>query len=65
MLALLAAAAVLLSHDDPVPATPWDLVVELEITAEDPPRRRLYVRRFDGSGDRILFSGGDGEYPVW
>ena len=35
------------------------------VTAEDPPRRRLYVRRFDGSGDRILFSGGDGEYPVW
>jgi Tol biopolymer transport system component len=35
------------------------------VAAEDAPRRHLYLRRFDGSGDRILFADGDGEYPVW
>jgi Tol biopolymer transport system component len=35
------------------------------VAAEEPPRRHLYLRRFDGSGDRILFADGDGEYPVW
>jgi hypothetical protein len=35
------------------------------VAAEQPPRRNLYLRRFDGSGDRILFADGDGEYPVW
>jgi Tol biopolymer transport system component len=35
------------------------------VAAEERPRRHLYVRRFDGSGDRILFADGDGEYPVW
>lgn len=35
------------------------------VSAEEPPRRHLYLRRFDGSGDRILFADGDGEYPVW
>lgn len=35
------------------------------VASEDPPRRHLYLRRFDGSGDRILFADGDGEYPVW
>jgi Tol biopolymer transport system component len=25
----------------------------------------LYVRRFDGSGDRILYSDGDASHPVW
>jgi Tol biopolymer transport system component len=33
--------------------------------SEAPPRRHLYLRRFDGSGDRILFADGDGENPVW
>ena len=35
------------------------------VAAEEEPRRHLYLRRFDGSGDRILFAEGDGEYPVW
>ena len=26
---------------------------------------RLYVRRFDGSGDRILYSDGDASHPIW
>jgi Tol biopolymer transport system component len=28
-------------------------------------RRSLYVRRLDGTGDRILFRDGDVEFPVW
>ena len=35
------------------------------VAAEEVPRHNLYLRRFDGSGDRILFADGDGEYPVW
>ena len=35
------------------------------VASEQMPRRQLYVRRFDGTGDRILFADGDGEYPVW
>jgi hypothetical protein len=35
------------------------------VASEEEPRRHLYLRRFDGSGDRILFSKGDGEFPVW
>jgi Tol biopolymer transport system component len=27
--------------------------------------QRLFLRRIDGSGDRIFFSGGDGDRPVW
>ena len=29
------------------------------------PHQHLYLRRFDGSGDRILFADGDGGFPVW
>jgi len=32
---------------------------------EDGYRPVLYVRRLDGSGDRILFNDGDGDRPVW
>lgn len=28
-------------------------------------RKALYLRRIDGSGDRILFRDGDAEFPVW
>jgi hypothetical protein len=28
-------------------------------------RKHLYLRRLDGSGDRILFRDGDAEFPVW
>jgi Tol biopolymer transport system component len=35
------------------------------VASEERLRRHLYLRRFDGSGDRILFSDGDGEFPVW
>jgi Tol biopolymer transport system component len=35
------------------------------VASEDVPKRHLYLRRFDGSGDRILFADGDAEHPVW
>jgi hypothetical protein len=35
------------------------------VTSERAPRTHLYLRRFDGTGDRILFANGDTEYPVW
>jgi Tol biopolymer transport system component len=35
------------------------------VASEALPSRHLYVRRFDGTGDRILFADGDGEFPVW
>ena len=35
------------------------------VASEERLRRHLYLRRFDGSGDRILFADGDGEFPVW
>jgi Tol biopolymer transport system component len=47
------------------PAISPDGRVVAYVAAEEPPRRHLYLRRFDGSGDRILFADGDGEYPVW
>jgi Tol biopolymer transport system component len=33
--------------------------------AEIDHRQQLYLRRFDGSGDRVLFANGDGAFPVW
>lgn len=33
--------------------------------ADDGYRRRLYLRRFDGSGDRVLLEEGGGTDPVW
>jgi hypothetical protein len=27
--------------------------------------QRLYLRRIDGTGDRILLADGDGDRPVW
>ncbi len=35
------------------------------VTTEPAPGSRLLVRRFDGSGDRILLASGEGEHPVW
>ena len=35
------------------------------VASEEAPKRNLYLRRFDGSGDRVLFADGDAEYPVW
>jgi hypothetical protein len=35
------------------------------VASEDVPKRHLYLRRFDGSGDRLLFDAGDAEHPVW
>jgi TolB protein len=32
---------------------------------EEDHRSSLYLRRLDGSGDRILFRDGDAESPVW
>jgi len=51
------------SESDPATSPDGRLVVY--VAAESPPRRHLYLRRFDGSGDRILFADGDGEFPVW
>lgn len=47
------------------PALSPDGALVAYVAGEDPPRRHLYLRRFDGSGDRILFADGDGEFPVW
>jgi Tol biopolymer transport system component len=33
--------------------------------ASDASGSRVFVRRFDGSGDRILLASGEGEHPVW
>jgi Tol biopolymer transport system component len=33
--------------------------------ASEETSRRVLVRRFDGSGDRLLLASGDGEHPVW
>jgi Tol biopolymer transport system component len=33
--------------------------------ASEEASRRVLVRRFDGSGDRLLLPSGDGEHPVW
>jgi Tol biopolymer transport system component len=35
------------------------------VVVHDGHARRLHVRRFDGSGDRILFDDGDAEFPAW
>jgi Tol biopolymer transport system component len=51
-----AAASPTLSPDDRLVAY---------VSSEEPSHRYLYVRRFDGSGDRILYAHSDVEYPVW
>ena len=33
--------------------------------ADTQTNQRLFLRRVDGSGDRIFFSGGDGDRPIW
>jgi hypothetical protein len=33
--------------------------------ADDGYYRRIYMRRFDGTGDRVLLRSGGGEFPVW
>jgi len=33
--------------------------------ASEESSRRVLVRRFDGTGDRLLLATGDGEHPVW
>jgi WD40 repeat protein len=35
------------------------------VASEPDASSRLLVRRFDGSGDRILLATGEGEHPVW
>ncbi|MEM7411884.1 MAG: hypothetical protein AAF430_16760 [Myxococcota bacterium] len=35
------------------------------VSGEQPVRHQLYLRRFDGGGDRLLFDDGDADYPVW
>jgi len=52
-------------HSEARPTVSPDGRLVVYVASETPPRRNLYLRRFDGSGDRILFADGDGEYPVW
>jgi len=33
--------------------------------ADTTTNQRLFMRRVDGSGDRLFFSGGDGDRPIW
>ena len=33
--------------------------------ADTTTNQRLFLRRIDGSGDRIFFEGGDGDRPIW
>jgi Tol biopolymer transport system component len=33
--------------------------------ADTTTNQRLFMRRLDGSGDRIFFEGGDGDRPIW
>lgn len=47
------------------PAISPDGRVVVYVASETQPRQHLYLRRFDGSGDRILFSDGDATFPVW
>jgi Tol biopolymer transport system component len=47
------------------PAISPDGQVVAYVASESQPRQHLYLRRFDGSGDRILFATGDAAFPVW
>jgi WD40-like Beta Propeller Repeat len=47
------------------PAVSPDGSLVAYVASEEPLRSHVYLRRFDGSGDRILFADGDGDYPVW
>jgi len=53
------------ARDEAWPSASPDGRLVAYVATEDAPRSRLLVRRFDGSGDRILLSSGEGEYPVW
>jgi Tol biopolymer transport system component len=33
--------------------------------SDDGIRKRIYLRRFDGTGDRVLLESGGGHDPVW
>jgi Tol biopolymer transport system component len=49
----------------PSPDGAYVAFVVSEDVGDETPRRRLLVRRFDGSGDRVLLIRGEGEHPVW
>ena len=53
-------------HLDPGrPAVSPDGRYVVYVASEEFPRRHLYLRRFDGTGDRVLFADGDADHPVW
>lgn len=52
-------------RDESTPVVSPDGRMVAYVATETEPRRHLYLRRFDGSGDRILFANGDGQFPVW
>ncbi len=47
------------------PAISRDGQYVVYLAGDHPDRLRLYVRRFDGTGERILLANGVGEHPVW
>ncbi len=51
----------------PAPSRDGELVVYIatERADEETLRHRLLLRRFDGSGSRVLLLNGEAEYPVW
>ncbi len=52
-------------RDESRPSFSPDGRLVVYVASEADHRSHLYVRRLDGSGDRILFASGDGEFPVW
>jgi Tol biopolymer transport system component len=53
------------ARDEAWPSASPDGKLVAYVATEDAPRSRLLVRRFDGTGDRILLSSGEGLHPVW
>jgi dipeptidyl aminopeptidase/acylaminoacyl peptidase len=52
-------------RDDRQPAVSPDGRFVVYVSVDDEGQQRLFLRRFDGTGDRRLLPEGAGEYPVW
>ncbi len=52
------------AHGEGWPSASPDGKLVAYVASEDQ-RSRVLVRRFDGSGDRLLLASGEGEHPVW
>ena len=53
------------AREESSPAVSPDGRLVLYVARDDEQHKRLYVRRFDGSGDRVLLVSGGGLYPAW